>query len=429
MRPRRPVLLAVAKEIPWPMAHGFTLRVNALLAEMARDWDIVLTVSRKSLGEGYTAPDGVREVVPIDTTPEGALTPELIRRAVLPVVARERPAAALLWAGTEFLSMEDPSFPPAVIDRLDCLTMKSWRNHLHQTTLRGHLSVLRETLEWARKERRIVRGMAHTVVVGEDDARVMSRVAGRSTVHVVPNGVRLHDFAGLAGEAAAPTAMFTGVMNYPPNVDAVLHFAKNVWPLVRAEVPDAEFVIAGRQPDPAVEDLARTHPGVRVLADVPDMFTTLRSAWVAVAPMRTGSGIKNKVLEAWAVGRPCVMSAGAANGIKMDDTARSLIATSHADMARMTVRLLRDRAERARVGAAAHALAAAHHGWAAVAEQMTRVLDLARGAAPRPAGAAAGTRASGGVPNGGGQPASSPEMRASKPSAETPAGMLSRGAR
>ena len=82
-------------------------------------------------------------------------------------------------------------------------------------------------------------------------------------------------------------------------------------------MPDARFVIAGRNPTAEVQQLA-DRPGVEVLGEVPDMSAVLKQAWVAVAPMRTGAGIKNKVLEAWAVGTPVVMSAAAANGLSLD---------------------------------------------------------------------------------------------------------------
>jgi glycosyltransferase involved in cell wall biosynthesis len=119
-------------------------------------------------------------------------------------------------------------------------------------------------------------------------------------------------------------------------------------------------------------------PGVEVLGEVPDMTAVLRQAWVAVAPMRTGAGIKNKVLEAWAVGTPVVMSPAAANGLLLGPAAAGLVEDDPARMAEVVARLLTDTPERRRLGAAAHGLAL-EHAWEDAARQVSRLLRTASG--------------------------------------------------
>jgi glycosyltransferase involved in cell wall biosynthesis len=171
---------------------------------------------------------------------------------------------------------------------------------------------------------------------------------------------------------------FTGVMSYPPNVEAATWFARRVWPLVRAAVPGARYRVVGRKPTPAVLALA-AEPGVEVVGAVPDMQAELRKAWVAVAPMRDGGGIKNKVLEAWAVGTPVVMTHLAANGLSLDAAAAALVTSVPAVFADRVVALLREPSRRDVLSRAAHELAGREHGWEHAAEQLSRLLRAGAG--------------------------------------------------
>src|SRR5262249_31625087 len=157
-------------------------------------------------------------------------------------------------------------------------------------------------------------------------------------VEVIPNGVALRS-ASPQDEAARPTVAFTGVLSYPPNVSAMLFLAREIWPRVRSTVAGAELVLAGREPAPEISAL-HGRDGLRLCPDVPDMAAVLRSAWVAAAPMLSGSGIKNKVLEAWAVGRPTVISPLAANGLELDGEAAAWVARDAPEAAEKIARLL-----------------------------------------------------------------------------------------
>ena len=109
--------------------------------------------------------------------------------------------------------------------------------------------------------------------------------------------------------------VFTGMMDYWPNIDAVAWFATEVFPLVRQEQPDASFWIVGGAPTQEVKDLARL-PGVTVTGRVPDVRPYLKSAAVVVAPLRVARGIQNKVLEALSMGKPVVCTSAAAAGLE-----------------------------------------------------------------------------------------------------------------
>lgn len=374
------VLLAVSSVPPHPDRNGYTLRVHHLLHELARDWRIVLLAPRTD-GAGRDLRDDLEAWVEV---PESGVVPDRLGPdrvaagyvdAVSSALERWTPDVVLLWGGTEFLASRIEGLPPAVGDRIDSSTLAAWRNRYRGLNPRQHLRSVATLVGSLAYERRALRRLEAVVVVGEDDAGVLRRVVGRRPVHVVPNGVAVPP-PGQAqeGEAERPTVAFTGVLAFPPNIDAARWFARSAWARVRERVPDARFVIAGRHAVPEILAL-REEPGVEVRQDVPDMVTFLRTAWVAVAPMRSGSGIKNKVLEAWAAGRPVVMTSMATNGLGLAERERLLVTDDPVEMADRVVALLEDPVARKAAGRDALERARSRHGWDRSAAALGGILE------------------------------------------------------
>lgn len=115
-------------------------------------------------------------------------------------------------------------------------------------------------------------------------------------------------------EIQGTSLVFTGAMDYWPNVDAVTHFAKKVFPHVKRQIPDASLLVVGSNPDPAVRELAG-RPGILVTGRVPDVRPYIAHSTAVIAPLRVARGVQNKVLEGMAMGRPVIASREAANGI------------------------------------------------------------------------------------------------------------------
>lgn len=166
--------------------------------------------------------------------------------------------------------------------------------------------------------------------------------------------------------------VFTGQMDYKPNVDAVTAFASDVLPRIRAARPDARFAIVGRKPLPSVRRLAE-EPGVLVTGAVPDVRTWLAAASVVVAPLRIARGVQNKVLEAMAMARPVVATSGAATGIDAQPGRDLLVADSPEAQADAVLTLLADPPGAAAVGAAARRQMETRYRWNA---QLAPLADL-----------------------------------------------------
>ena len=207
-------------------------------------------------------------------------------------------------------------------------------------------------------------------VSGAEAALFGDRHAGSALrVAALGNGIDLDYFRADAAFAAlpaedAPTMLFTGQMDYAPNVEAVDAFARTVLPAVRSRFPDARFAIVGRAPVDAVRALAQL-PGVVVTGAVDDVRPWLAAADVVVAPLKLARGIQNKVLEAMAMGKAVVASPAAHEGIDAEP-GRHLIVADADRQAQAVCALLADPVRRATIGRAARAHMEAQYDWARV---------------------------------------------------------------
>ncbi len=191
-----------------------------------------------------------------------------------------------------------------------------------------------------RFERRWFRYAHRVVVTSFFDLEVLSGSVPQERLAVIPNGVDL-EYWTYRPAPQPGRIVFTGNMNWPPNEDAAEYFTVDVLPLVQRWVPDAEFCIVGAQPSLKVKELARI-PGVRVTGTVPDLREWICSAAVYVSALRFGAGVKNKILEAMALGTPIVATPQSLTGTPLVHGRHLLVADSAAEIAEAVLRLLGD---------------------------------------------------------------------------------------
>jgi sugar transferase (PEP-CTERM/EpsH1 system associated) len=166
----------------------------------------------------------------------------------------------------------------------------------------------------------LVNEFTNTLICTDAEARLLRSKARRGQISVLQNFLDMEYFRPEAVSAPGeirtlqPYVIFTGTMDYFPNVDAVQFFCQEVLPLIRARVPNLRFVIAGRNPTALVMRLA-ADSAIVVTGSVPDIRPYLRGAAVAVAPMRIARGVQNKILEALAMDVPVVASLVAAEAL------------------------------------------------------------------------------------------------------------------
>jgi glycosyltransferase involved in cell wall biosynthesis len=161
-------------------------------------------------------------------------------------------------------------------------------------------------------------------------------------------------------------------MDYRPNVDAMLWFTSEIWPLVRKEFPDARLVVVGQKPHRRLQRL-RKLPGVTLTGFVPDVRPYIASAHVFVVPLRMGSGTRLKVLQAMAMGKAIVSTNIGAEGLGVRSGRELLLADSPQAFTDAVVSLLKDGRLRERLGASAQEFVSARFDWSVIAPKLGEV--------------------------------------------------------
>jgi len=233
-------------------------------------------------------------------------------------------------------------------------------------------------------EDRVARTFSRSAVVSEVERTLFrERIPGVEPV-VLPNGVDVEHFTSGGESKRHPrTAIFTGVMDYEPNVDGVCWFATECWPAIRARHPDARLLVVGSKPVPRVTALAEL-PGVTVTGRVPTTPPWFDEAAVAIAPLRLARGVQNKVLEAMSMALPVVASPQAAQGLGPAPADTLAVADGAEATIAGVLRWFGDPAGARAAGAAAAAWVRREWRWQRMFDRCDAMLaELGIGAAPR----------------------------------------------
>jgi glycosyltransferase involved in cell wall biosynthesis len=209
-------------------------------------------------------------------------------------------------------------------------------------------------------ERRVLRAANGVLAVSDIDRERLIKLAPEidQEVAVVPNTI---DVAEYVWDEIVPPEMrfdlvFTGKMDYRPNVDAVLWFAESVWPLIVEQRPQTTWAIVGQRPHRRLDRL-RKLKGITITGLVPRVQPYIAGASVYVMPLRMGSGTRLKLIEAMAAGKAIVSTSIGAEGFPVENEKNILLADTASDQSAAILRLLRDAEERSLLGSAARAFA------------------------------------------------------------------------
>lgn len=231
-------------------------------------------------------------------------------------------------------------------------------------------------------ERSLLQAYDRVLAVSSEDRTALHKIAPRTEIDIIPNGVDTTYF----NAARRPTSgwhdlVFTGTLNFRPNIDAVLWFANEVFPRIKMQQPDARFVIVGKNPSPAILAL-HTNTDICVHSNVPDVRPFIAEAAAYVVPMRMGGGVRLKVLEALSMQVPVISTSMGAEGVEGGyDGTHVVLADDAAQFARRVVDVINDSALAQRLGAAGRQLALERYDWRVIVPRLEQIYKANRSGA------------------------------------------------
>jgi sugar transferase (PEP-CTERM/EpsH1 system associated) len=330
-------VLFLTHRVPYAPNRGDRLRALHIVRSLAASTDLELVSLAHDRGELAQASTlealGIRitaiQVPRLANLVNGALhlagnrplthvlldAPQLTR-TLADIVQRRPPDVVLAYcSGMARFALEPPLATfPLVVDFVDVDSQK-WLALSQSARWPKRWIFQREARHLADFERRVADVASATFVVNERERALMLRVAPDSNVGVMQVGVDREPLWPRTPPEERPRLVFCGVMNYQPNVDAMLWFCRSVWPAVRSHHPDAHFSIVGSDPAPAVRKLHAPELGIEVTGTVDDVRPFLWASAIAIAPLQTARGVQTKVLEAVAAGLPAVVTPQVFDGL------------------------------------------------------------------------------------------------------------------
>lgn len=262
---------------------------------------------------------------------------------------------------------------PRILDLPDAFSLYWTRK---QATTKNPLLRFFERIEQKRVYRyeKILAQYNRALVCSNEDKIYLEEAHHLTNISLLPNGVDTTIFAAKNHDYSHNhTLLFTGNMDYGPNVDAVVYFAEKILPLVQEHFSDVQFVIAGQRPIPKVTALASSK--IKVTGFIPNLAEQYNAASVVVAPLRFGAGTQNKVLEAMAMAVPVVCSHIGFKGLGIESGEGAIMQTEPEQFAQSIIQLLSSAEMREQVGQKGVQIIQSKFSWDIIARQLERYFE------------------------------------------------------
>ena len=230
-----------------------------------------------------------------------------------------------------------------------------------------------QTQRLKRYERQICRAADQVVVCSRADQEAIQYLAPELEITLLSNGVDLAQYSRYQGDTVPFDLLFTGKMDYRPNIDAMLWFGAEVLPYIQAACPTVRLGIVGQRPHPRLAPL-RANPAVTITGFVDQILPYIAGAKVFIAPFRVGGGTRLKLLEAMAMRKPIVATTVGAEGYPVTSGQEMILVDQPTEMAQAIIRLLADQAERDRLGERAFQFVENHYSWEALVPRLETLL-------------------------------------------------------
>ncbi len=372
-------ILFAALTVPFPPTNGHRLRNSTLLRAMAEEGHAVSLIAfaePAELRDPQAAHGGTCRTVDLVPASGGGLRSGMRPLSRLAALPRLLPYGAVRYrsqamtdtiarhlarTACDALIVDDIYLSLNVPDNVQAVTLLN-KHDLTEVILKRYLphepNPAKRAYAWleCQKIRRlsdhVMQKCAGILACSEiDRTGILARLPA-ARVAIVPNVVPTDLPTGQFFDDGR-TVLFSGSMDFQPNIDGVQFFVARVLPELRSRVPNVRVVVAGRNPSPSLCRWLARVPGVEVTGTVPDMRVEVAKATVCVVPLRIGSGTRLKILEAAAMGKAIVSTRLGAEGLSFVDAKEIVLADDPEVFATETARLLTDRTRREEIGRAA----------------------------------------------------------------------------
>ena len=376
----RPHILMVTHRFPYPPDRGDRIRTWHLLDELTghadvslaclsdepihvANWEVVYRRVRKltihPLGKNAAISGLAQSFKTGRSVTEQMFYSAAMHRTIREWAEDAEFDAALAVCSSTARYLEDLPIARRVVDLID-VDSRKWADYAaHASGLRRWV-YQREAGKLAQYEKELAQ-QYELAVTCDREAQILAEIAPGANLTVARNGAAGDQGKMIAGRCE-PTVVFTGMLDYKPNVDGLAWFVNEVWPNVMAEMPGARFDIVGRGAGRTVKTLAAT-PGVKLVGAVDDTQPYLEQARVAVAPLHIARGVQNKALQAMAAARPVVATAEVRAGLAVDGHCPCIVPESTAQWSKTLIELLSHAPLASALGARGRLFIEQHYEW------------------------------------------------------------------
>jgi len=383
-------ILIISLIFPLPPDSGARIRIFNIIKKLSQNHDLVLLVPADSKKDSVSElKKYCQEVETVHLSSRMHLKSAVDRLKSLVLQIPFIPSMELKRSIVELLKKHSfdliqieklhlaPYLPffshlPAVLDEFDIDSISYKRKLLCE---RNPLKKIRLFIQWLRVkgyERRVIPRFKRVVVVSEKDKEILLSASPQINVSVVPNGVDLEYFKPEDGLEEPNTLFFTGLMGYPPNVDAMLHFCKKTLPFIREKIPDIQLYIIGGNPPQEIRSLSRTK-NIFVTGYIDDVRSVVNKCKVCIVPLRIAAGTRLKILEAMAMRKPVISTTIGAEGLEVSPDENIIIADTPEDFAKKTVDVLKNSDLKERLILGGRRLVETRYSWEVCLQKMEAV--------------------------------------------------------
>jgi hypothetical protein len=230
-----------------------------------------------------------------------------------------------------------------IADFCDSLLRHFKTNYKHAVTIKKKSMVLADIVYLYRVKKKFIKKDISIIITTEKDAACIKKIIPDNPIYSIPNGISIPytiDGDYLEKKWNSKEILFCGSLNYEPNVRSIEYILNNLWKEIRNRLPGVHLSIVGRDPSQRVIDVVAKHDGVTIYKNVPDVFEYYKTAKLILAPLFSGGGIKNKILESLTTATPVVTNREGAIGVDIKTEIHGLVKESPEELISATIKIL-----------------------------------------------------------------------------------------